>query len=146
MKTSYKITPIALAMFLSFFLLSGCGTTFPPVKKLATPSGRPEVTIPKTNIQTVMDDVAAWLAVNGKPISETGVYTISTSFTIGNSWPYKSTFTIIQNGENISLYGATYYHDSYTELTTESYYDDMQKQLTQIAEFIKARSSTEITK
>jgi len=148
MKTSYKITPIAFTLFLSFFMLTGCGTT--SVGKLGTPSGRPEVAIPNTNIQIVMDDVAAWLASQGKPISETSVYTISTTFTRKTLWvgviPYKSVFTVVQNGANVSVYGATIDERNGDEQREQTDYDEMQTQLTQIAGFIKTRSNSQITK
>jgi hypothetical protein len=154
MKTLYKITPIAIALFFcSFlFLLAGCGTTSPQ-GKLSTPSGRPEVTIPNSNIQTVMDNVAAWLASQGKPILGTGVYTISALFTKQNSLlgityksNYTTVYTIVQNGANVSLYGVVVNEQNNNEQTEQSDYEDMQKELIQIADFIKTRSSTEVTK
>jgi hypothetical protein len=145
MKTFNKITQIALTLFFcsSFFLLAGCGTT--SVGKLGTPSGRPEVTIPNTNIQIVMDDVAAWLAVQGISIVETSIYTITSSYPkkettdfFGYPAYYTSIYTIVQNGANVELYEKTE-SSRKGELTGQSDYEDMQKELTQIAEFIKMR-------
>jgi len=141
MKTNYKITNVASVLLLcsSLFMFAGCATT--SIGKLETPSGRPEVTIPNTNIQTVMDRVAAWLGSEGKPITETGVYTISTSFVKREFWSgaiaYKTVYTIVQNGENVSLYGATFDQRNDNEMKEQSYYDAMQKQLAEIADFIK---------
>ncbi len=146
MKTLYKIEPIALALFFIavFFLFAGCGTT--SVGKLGTPSGRPEVTIANNNIQTVMDGVASWLASQGKPIDATGAYTISTSFTkkenmLGISYNsgYTAVFTIVQNGADISIYEAQYNQRGNDELVTQSDYEEMQKELTQISEFLKTK-------
>jgi hypothetical protein len=144
MKTGYCLTRFSFASILCFgiLFLVGCGTT--SVGKLSTPSGRPEVVIPNSNVQSVMDGVAAWLASQGKPIDATGVYTISTSFTKPETemgiftvdYLYTSVFTIVPNGTNTSIYGVTYGRH---ELTEQTDYEDMQKQLTQIGEFIKAR-------
>ncbi|MFI5264999.1 MAG: hypothetical protein ACHQM6_10830 [Candidatus Kapaibacterium sp.] len=146
MKTGYTLTRFSFASILSFgiIVLIGCGTT--SVGKLSTPSGRPEVVIPNSNVQSVMDGVAAWLASQGKPIDATGVYTISTSFTkpenvlgISVDHGYSSVFTIVPNGTNTSIYGTTYDHRNNNELTEQTEYEDMQKELTQISEFLKTR-------
>jgi hypothetical protein len=150
MKILYKITPLEFALlFCSSFLLAACGATSPG--KLGTPSGRPEVTIPNTNIQTVMDNIASWLAAQGRPILETSVYTISASirkpapFLAGVGGYYYNTcvYTIVQNGINVEVYETM---SGGGEVTGQSYYEDMQKELTQITEFIKTRSTPEVTK
>jgi hypothetical protein len=144
MKTLYKNARIASILIItsSLALLTGCASTSPG--KLSTQSGRPEITIPNSNIQTVMDGIAAWLAAQGKPIVETGVYTISASITKPDSFmgiSYKSsataTYTIVQNGANVELYEEESGHGG--DFTEQSDYEEMQKDLTQIAEFLRGR-------
>jgi len=153
MKPAYKIAPIVIFFSASLFLLSGCATTSPG--KLSTPSGRPEVTIPNTNIQTVMDDVAAWLAGQGRTITGSSMYTISASFKKRGSnngifysmLEHEAMYTIVQTETNVELYEKIFnVSNGSDELTSQSDYEDMQKELTEIAEFIKTRSSTEVTK
>jgi hypothetical protein len=145
MKINYKITNVASVLLLcSAFLLASCGTS--SLGRLDTPSGRPEVTIANSSIQPVMDGIAAWLASQGRTILETSAYTISASFTkpysfigINTKKFYSSVYTIVQDGTNVELYEKT--ESGLSELNEQSDYEDMQKELTQIAEFIKTRSS-----
>jgi len=149
MKNNYRQTHIALAIVVcvSFFVLNGCGSAA-SVGKLNTPSGRPEITIPNSNVQTVMDGIASWIAAQGKTISGSGIYTISASFTKRASnngifygmLPFESTYTIVQNGANVEIYEKTVnMTENGGEQTEQSDYDDMQKELMQIGEFIKSR-------
>jgi hypothetical protein len=158
MKTLYKITPIVLALFCcsSFFLIVGCASTSPG--RLATPSGRPEVTIANTSAKTAMDGIIAWLPTQGKILSELTENAVGATFTqsvpalLRNfEYPAKSIYTLIPSGNNVILYEITFKKDSGDitydyEVRTQSYYESMQNELVQLAEFIKTRSSSEITK
>ena len=148
MKILYQIPQYLLASFaiIAVFLLSGCGSSA-SLGKLSTPSGRPEVLIPNSSVQSTMDGVAAWLASQGKPIDATGVYTITTSFTkerkllgIPYDLGFTSVFTIVPNGPNTSVYGATYDHRNNDELNDQSNYEELQKQLVEIRDFIRSRA------
>ncbi len=144
MKTLYKTPRLAFAslFFPLFFMLTGCGTT--NLGRLATPSGRPEIIIPNSNIQTVMDGVASWLASQGKPIDATGVYTISTTLIrtslglLAIKSYYEVVYTIVQNGADVEIYEKTTASNG-SDLNGQSDYEDMQKDLAQIAEFMKGR-------
>jgi hypothetical protein len=138
-----RLNKTASVLFASFtlsllVLLPGCAN----VGKLATASGRPEVSIPNMTPQKVMDGLAAWLPAHGETIVETGEYTISAIFTRDSGiWraPSRSTFTIAQNGTNVSLYEATFPISGDMEYKRQEDYEVMQNELTQIAEFIKGR-------
>jgi hypothetical protein len=128
--------------------------------KLATPSGKPEVTIHNTSAKQVIDAIAAWSPLKGFQVEKTTEYGITTKgttevpgFITSPTAPTTNNFTVIQKGENVTVYliqFRTYPQDGFghysydtdaaektTENNSQDAYESLQADLYDLKRFVE---------
>lgn len=146
-----------ILLLLFTFSFVGCS-----IGRLATSSGKPEVTITGVTNQKVLDGISAWSKSKGDIIKVVGDYGLITSgerpiSLFGKSVTVKNVYTLVQTDSGISVYGyqaRTETDQIYTKaegsnkhaymistekeyiLDTQSHYERIQLELEELKNFI----------